>query len=109
MVKKIFLITFLLLTTLYSSDFDGKCLNCHKNKFQFQMFMKKYTMKHSSERRIKNAIYEYLKNPTYSTSLLPFGFLQRFGVKEKTNLNDKDLRDMIDIYYERYNLKSKIY
>ncbi|PHS57014.1 MAG: hypothetical protein COB17_07285 [Sulfurimonas sp.] len=71
--------------------------------------MKKYTIKYSSERRIKKALFKYLKNPSYSTSLLPFGYLRRFGIKKKTTLSDKNLKNMIDTYYEQYNRKKKIY
>ena len=109
MVKKTILMLFLFFSTADALDFEQSCLKCHSNEFQFQMFMKKYTMKHSSEKRIKKAIFDYLKNPSYSTSLLPFGYLNRFGIKDKTSLDDNKLRDMIDVYYKRYNLKSKIY
>ena len=109
MVKKLLIINFLFLSILNGSEFEKNCLSCHTNEFQFQMFMKKYTIKHSSEKRIKKAIFEYLKNPSYTTSLLPFGYLNRFGIKDKSNLEDKDLKDMIDIYYKNYNLKSKIF
>jgi hypothetical protein len=71
--------------------------------------MKKYTLKYSSERRIKEAIYSFLKKPTYEASVLPYGFLQRYGIKNKSQLQDKELHKMIDIYYNRYNIKSRIY
>ncbi len=73
------------------------------------MFMKKYTLKYSSEVKIKKAIFEYLKNPSIEKSVLPYGFLNRFGIKEKSSLEDKELNKMVDIYYEKFNIKSKIY
>ncbi len=106
---KIFLISIVFISTLYSNEFGTNCLSCHKQEFKFKMFMKKYTIKYSSEKRIKKAIFDYLKNPTYKSSVLPFGYLRRFGIKEKSSLSDKDLIDMIDIYYDKYNIKSKIY
>ena len=109
MVKKLLLLIFLLSSILNASEFEENCLRCHNNNFQFQMFMKRYTLKHSSENRIKKAIFDYLKEPSYSTSLLPFGFLNRFGIKEKTTLDDETLKKMIDIYYKEYNIRSKIY
>ena len=106
---KFFILTILCIVTLSASSYEDNCLECHSSEFRFSMFMQKYTIKYSSEKRIKEAIYSYLKNPTMENSVLPFGYLNRFGIKEKSQLDDKVLRDMINIYYEKYNMKSKIY
>lgn len=106
---KIFYVLLLLTTISYGNTFEKNCLQCHQNEFQLQMFMKKYSLKYSSKRMIKTAIFDYLKNPTFKNSVLPFGFLNRFGIKNKTHLGDRELKKMIDIYYQRYNLKDKIY
>lgn len=71
--------------------------------------MKKYTLKYSSEERIKKAIFEYLKDPTYDKSILPLEYLKKFGIKKKSELDDKTLKKMIDIYYNKFNLSSKLY
>lgn len=71
--------------------------------------MKKYTLKYSSETKIKKAIFDYLQEPSYEKSILPVGYINRFGIKEETMLDDKILKEMIDIYYKQFNLKSKIY
>ena len=108
MVKK-FILSILCIAILNASSYEDNCLECHGSDFKFSMFMQKYTVKYSSEKRIKEAMYSYLKNPTIEKSILPFGYLKRFGIKEKSTLDDKVLREMIDIYYEKYNMKSKIY
>ena len=108
MVKQIIIIL-LFLSLLNASDFENDCLSCHTNDFKFNMMMKRYTQKYSSEKRIKKAIFQYLKNPSKEKSILPFGYINRFGIKEKTNLKDKELKNMINVYYDRYNIKDKIY
>jgi hypothetical protein len=108
MVKFIFFLL-IIFSNIYASEFDEKCLNCHQDSFQFNMMMKRYTLKYSSEEKIKEAIFNYLKNPTHETSILPLGFLNRFGIKDKSTLDDETLKEMIAIYYDRYNLKSKLY
>lgn len=108
MVKILLLILFL--TTLVdASSFEQNCLNCHAKDFKFAMMMKRYTQKHSSEQKIKEAIFDYLKNPSAEKSVLPFEYINKFGVKEKTTLDDVTLREMIDIYYKTFNIKDKIY
>ena len=108
MVKKAALLI-LFCSFLNASEFDKNCLNCHGEDFKFHIIMKKYTLKYSSEKRIKEAIYEYLKDPAAERSILPAEYINRFGIKEKSDLDDKTLRKMIDIYYERFNLQSKLY
>lgn len=106
---KITLLALMLATFLSASNFEENCLNCHSKDFKFAMMMKKYTQKYSSERKIKEAIFEYLKNPSADKSVLPYEYINRFGVKEKTTLDDTTLREMIDIYYKMFNIKERIY
>ena len=106
---KITLLALSLVTLLSASSFEENCLNCHSRDFKFAMMMKKYTQKYSSERKIKEAIFEYLKNPNADKSVLPYEYINRFGVKEKSTLDDATLREMIDVYYQMFNMKEKIY
>lgn len=108
MVKKAALFI-LFCTLLNASEFDKYCLNCHGGDFKFHVIMKKYTLKYSSEKRIKKAIFEYLKEPLSTKSILPSEYIQRFGIKEKSSLDDETLKRMIDIYYERFSFQSKLY
>ncbi|MBT3280279.1 MAG: hypothetical protein HOF69_07125 [Campylobacteraceae bacterium] len=70
--------------------------------------MKRYTLKYSSESKIKDAIFRYLKAPTQNRSIMPFGFIQRWGFKDESLLSDNELKNAINIYYENYNLKQYI-
>jgi hypothetical protein len=72
---------------------------------QLNIFMHRYTIKYSSEVRIKEALFKYMKNPQASSSVMPMGFLNRWGVKKPTTLSDKALKEAIDEYYRLYNLK----
>lgn len=95
--------------TIDASEFDKNCFNCHSKDFKFHIIMNKYTLKYSSEQRIKEAIFDYLREPSSEKSILPLEYIQKFGLKEPSPLDDKTLREMIDIYYEKFNLQSKIY
>ncbi len=106
---KIILLICLMFFLLQSDAFEQNCVKCHVNEFQFSMFMRKYTLKYSSQRAIKEAVYRYLKNPQYEKSVLPYGYLKRFGIKKKSLLSDEELEKMIDVYYEKYNMKDRIY
>lgn len=107
MVKILLLIT-LLLNSLHGSTFKENCLSCHENDFKFGMIIKKYTQKYSSEARIKEAMFEYLRAPSVEMAILPYEYINRFGIKQKSDLDDKTLKEMIDIYYDEFNIKDKI-
>lgn len=106
MVKVILLIFSFI--TLYANSYENNCLSCHQNEKQLGVFMKRYTLKYSSEEKIKKAIFRFLKNPTQNRSIMPFEFIQKWGFKDASILNDEELRNSIDIYYKEYNLKSYI-
>lgn len=92
-------------TTLHSDAFDKNCIECHQRDRQLNMFINRYTLKYSSPRRIKEAIFRYIKNPTSKTSVMPRGFLNRWGLKKKSFLSDIEIKKSIDDYYKRYNIR----
>jgi hypothetical protein len=89
--------------------FDTNCKNCHFSHRQLNIFISRYTLQYSNENDIKKAIFKYLKNPKKENSVMPIGFLNRFGVKKPIQLNDKLLKKSIDQYYQIYNLQKRIH
>jgi hypothetical protein len=103
-MRYISILIILFLSVLSADTFDENCRTCHKQERQLQMFMARYTLKYSNEEDVKKAIYKYLKNPDSKNSIMPFGFINRWGVKEKSDLDDKRLKEAINLYYKKYNL-----
>ena len=101
---KILIISLVCVDT-FANSYQNNCMQCHYNSMQMQMFMSRYTLRYSSEKSVKSAIYKYLKNPDMNSSVMPVGFLNNWGVKEATTLSDKELKEAIDVYYKEYNLK----
>lgn len=99
-----FRILMILSALLWGESYERDCKECHKMEHQFQIFMHRYTLKYSSETRIKKALFDYLKNPQAQNSIMPMGFINRWGVKKPTTLDDKSLKEAIDAYYNQYNL-----
>jgi len=71
-------LVFIFLLNLNANSFEKNCKSCHFQEGQLQMFISRYTLKYSSEIKIKKAIYEYIKNPSKENSVMPRGFLNRF-------------------------------
>jgi hypothetical protein len=108
MVKKISFLMLLFLQIEAQNDFETNCMSCHGEDFKFNIIMKKYTLKYSSQKAIKNAMFTYLKNPTLETSILPLEYIKKFGIKDKSVLDDTTLKEMINVYYQKYNVASKL-
>jgi len=102
------IIATIFIQNLQADSFEKNCVECHFAKQQLEIFISRYTIKYSSETRIKDAIYNYLKNPTQKSSVMPQGFLNRFGIKKPSQLSDSELKNSIDEYYRKYNFKDRI-
>ena len=108
MYKHILVILLLTHTLLGMDEFRNNCMSCHLNDIQLKMIMSKYTLKFSSQKRIENAMFDYLKNPSRETSSMHLGFINKFGIKEKTKLEDDVLKKSIHQYNEKYNFTKLI-
>lgn len=108
MYKYILVIFFFTHTLLAMTNFEKNCILCHHEDIQLKMIMSKYTAKFSSQKRIQKAMFDYLKNPLRENSSMHLGFLNKFGIKEKTKLNDEELKKSIYEYYQNYNFTKLI-
>ncbi len=94
---------------LLANPYEQNCLECHGDaEQQMGVFFGRYLIQYSSERKVKKALYDYLSDPTYQKSVMPMGFLNRFGIKEKSDLSNKDLKEAIDTYYKNFAPKYRL-
>lgn len=108
MVKKLLMIC-LLNITLFGSVYSENCVSCHeKMPVKIDKFFYRYLLKYSSEENLKSALIDYLKSPTKEKTILQEGLQNRFGVKEKTLLNDTDLKEAVDEYWNIYKVFGKL-
>lgn len=108
---KYFIITILFCSSLLCTDtiYDKNCVSCHKEQpVELDKLFYRYLLKYSSERATKQALYEYIKKPDYFKSVMPEGYINRFGIKLPTTLTDKKLEEAIDIYWERYKVIGRL-
>lgn len=106
---KIITVLFCLHVGLFGSVYESNCVSCHeKLPVGIDKFFYRYLLKYSSEKQVKSSLFEYLKNPTQEKTILQEGLLNRFGVKEKTTLDDSELQNAIEEYWERYKVFGKL-
>lgn len=111
MVKIFFCITILCLS-LYSKEksvYETNCVKCHnKIPVTIDKYFYRYLLKYSSERDVKKAMFNYLKSPSKDDTIMPEAFINRFGIKSKTKLSDKQLNKALDSYWEKYKVFGKL-
>lgn len=112
MVKILIVITFLIcsLNAKEKKDiYESNCVKCHNNlPVSIDKYFYRYLLKYSSENAVKKSMFEYLKSPSKDTTIMPEAFINRFGIKKKSKLNDKKLKEALDIYWEKYKVFGKL-
>jgi len=109
MVKKAVLL-FITTIVLHASVFEKNCNSCHKSfPVEIDKFLYRYILKHSSERDVKTALIEYLKNPTKEKTVMPEPFIKRFGIKKPTTLSENELKEAVDDYWLMYKIIGTLY
>jgi len=109
MVKKIVIVLSLSAVLLNADIYETNCVSCHKKlPVSVDKYFYRYLLKHSSEREVKKAMYDYLKSPSKETSVMGESFLSRFGVKKKSSLRNRQLKQAINQYWNRYKVFGKL-
>ena len=95
--------------TVIHDDLEQKCLNCHKEQqIPNTLIVKRYLMQYSTDERIEEAMYRYLKDPKKEYSIMPAPFFSKFPMKEKVVFDDLSLKESIKSFLEKYNMKKRL-
>ena len=101
--------------SLHAADAEARkiyrqnCVECHRRlPVTLDKFFFNYLLKYSSERRVKEALYKFIKNPTKKKALASEELINEYGLMPKTTLSDTNLRRAIDVYWEKYKVFGKI-
>ncbi len=89
--------------------YTRRCVPCHQNlPTSLGEMFKNYLLMYSSEKFVKMGLKNYLKNPSRPLSVMSELFLDTYGIKRPTHLNDDDLDRAIDIYWEKFKVFDKL-
>ena len=104
-----FLVFLLAVSFSNASVYEKNCISCHAElPVSIDKFFFRYLLKYSSERDVKEKLKSYLKHPSKEETVMAEGFIERFGIKEPTKLNDKELEEAVNEYWERYKVLGKL-
>ncbi|AXK48963.1 hypothetical protein CRU87_02625 [Aliarcobacter trophiarum LMG 25534] len=111
MVRVVFLLCLASVFAFSNSKniYEKNCITCHnKIPVTIDKYFYRYLLEYSNEEDVKNAMFDFLKNPTKEGSLMSESIIKRFGLKRKTRLSDDELKEALDIYWREYNLFDKL-
>jgi hypothetical protein len=92
-----------------NSTLESSCLACHKEQqIPSSLIYKRYLMKYSTNGRMEEAMFKYLKDPNKVNSIMPAPFFLKFPMKETLSLDDAVLHDNIQSYLEKYSMKKRL-
>jgi len=99
----------ILIIASHGDVYEQNCLQCHQGlDVGIDKFFYRYVLVFSSEASVKAALEDYLRFPMAEKSLLPEGLIEKYGIKEPTTLNQNQLKEAIDTYWERYTFIGKL-
>jgi hypothetical protein len=109
MVKYGVILFFILCSTQAQDRFERHCVPCHRTlPTTLQEFFKHYLLVYSSEANVKAAIQHYLEYPAKDISVMPELFIKNYGIKAKSNLSSKTLKEAVAFYWEKYKVFGKL-
>jgi hypothetical protein len=107
MVRALFLL--LVAFSLHADVYQTNCVSCHeKLPVSIDKYFYRYLLNYSSEKDVKRAMLEYLRKPDKQKSVMGESFINRFGVKQKSELSNGDLKKALNVYYETYKVFGKL-
>lgn len=93
-----------------SSDiYIRNCIPCHEYlPSSLERIFMTYLKVYSGEFTIKESIKAYLRNPDPDVSVMSDLFLDRFGIKYKTDLSEEELDEAVNLYWDKYDVREKL-
>ena len=104
-----FLILALLSGVFAKDTYERHCVGCHKNlPTDLQGMFKNYLLVYSGEETVKAALRHYMRYPSKDISVMSDLFIETYGIKQKLWISDEELKEAIDIYWEKYKVFGKL-
>jgi hypothetical protein len=89
--------------------YERNCIPCHRYlSFSLEDVFIEYLENFSGKTVFKVSLKAFLKEPKEETSVRPDIFLDRFSIKDPTDLNETQLDEALEIYWNLYDVRNKL-
>jgi hypothetical protein len=95
--------------SISEQSFTNSCISCHQQQqIPSSLIYKRYLMKYSTDVRMEEAMFKYLKDPKKESSIMPVPFFLKFPMKDKVEMDDLNLHKNIRVYLDTFDIKKKL-
>ena len=110
MVKILLIMMVFVFNTLHAENiYEKKCVPCHKDlPTSLEGMFMNYIAAYSGEKSVKTIMSYYLKKPSKNLTVMSELFIDTYGIKDATKLNDDELEKAIDIYWNKFKVSNKL-
>ena len=106
---RVLIVTILSTFVLNAGVFEKNCMLCHaKLPASLQDIFKRYLLVYGGEKNVKAGIAHYLKYPNRDISVMGDLFIKRYGIKSSSSLSDKEIKEAVDTYWQRYKIIGRL-
>ena len=89
-------------------ELNRNCLACHEvQRVPSEMIYRRYLLRYSSKRVIRQKMVDYLLSPSVDRSIMPKPFFGKFPIKKASTLRKKRLEALVKAYIEHFDLAQK--
>ncbi len=67
-----------------------------------------YLLVYSGEKNTKAGLFYYMRYPYKEISVMSELFIQTIGIKKPLDISNRELREAIDIYWEKYRVIGRV-
>ncbi len=109
MVKHIILSLVLTIGLFAQDAYERNCVECHKElPTSLQRMFMRYLLVYGGEQNVKAGLKHYLKYPLREISVMDDLFIDSYGIKQKTTLEESDIDEALDIYWDKFKVFNKL-
>lgn len=109
MVRGVVLAIGLVVSLCGEDAYEKNCIPCHQNlPMTLQKMFMSYLTVYGGEKNTKVALKYFMRHPRKDTSVMSELFLENFTVKKPLEMDDKELDEAIEIYWEKYKVIGKL-
>lgn len=88
---------------------ERHCVSCHKDlPTSLQRMFMRYLLVYGGEKNVKAGLKHYLQYPSRDISVMSTLFIEGYGVKEKSKLEEETLEKVIDVYWDKFQVIGKL-
>ncbi len=109
MVRILVFVAIMLFSSHANNAYERNCIKCHEVlPFSLQEIFMRYLAAYGGENNVKVGLDHYFKYPAKDISVMSVAFLNHYGIDHHSKINEKELKQAIDIYWQKHKVIGRL-